>query len=255
MTERFAFTNLIEPETFDRLVDGELSATEERALLIALDARPDGWRRCALAFLESRNWQNELGALAGGDCPRINGMPEGSKDLNPVSLVERHIAVKQHVQPGQVLAVAATVAIAFLLGIAAHWQWTSSGAGARDRLAAETSKDVPADERIAANDGDRQGVTNGMDYRPASTVTMSLLNGHGNVDRQIEIPVVEADRLDPHWLQTTPSAIPDQFVEALRRSGHTVEEQRLYVPIVLDDGRRAIVALDQARVKYQGVQF
>ena len=30
---------------FDRLVDGELSAAERRALLESLDARPQGWRR------------------------------------------------------------------------------------------------------------------------------------------------------------------------------------------------------------------
>jgi hypothetical protein len=48
----------------DRLVDGALSESERRALLQRLDAEPDGWRRCALAFLESQAWHQALGPLA-----------------------------------------------------------------------------------------------------------------------------------------------------------------------------------------------
>lgn len=41
----------------DRLVDGELPDAERRQLLLRLDAEPDGWRRCALAFLEAQTWR------------------------------------------------------------------------------------------------------------------------------------------------------------------------------------------------------
>ena len=44
----------------DRLVDGELSAQEYRALLAALDEEPDSWRRCAMAFLEAQTLGQEL---------------------------------------------------------------------------------------------------------------------------------------------------------------------------------------------------
>jgi hypothetical protein len=49
---------------FDRLVDGELSGAERRALLESLDARPQAWRRCALAFLEAQTWRKEFRELA-----------------------------------------------------------------------------------------------------------------------------------------------------------------------------------------------
>jgi hypothetical protein len=29
-------------------------------LLASLDAQPDGWRRCALAFLEAQIWRSEM---------------------------------------------------------------------------------------------------------------------------------------------------------------------------------------------------
>ena len=48
----------------DRLVDGELSQAERRALLAALDDEPGGWRRCALAFLEAQSWRWQLAKLS-----------------------------------------------------------------------------------------------------------------------------------------------------------------------------------------------
>jgi hypothetical protein len=57
------------PIEIDRLVDGELNQDERRDLLLRLEATPDGWRACALAFLEaqeftqaSRAWTRELAA-------------------------------------------------------------------------------------------------------------------------------------------------------------------------------------------------
>ncbi|MFO0906989.1 MAG: hypothetical protein U0794_01265 [Isosphaeraceae bacterium] len=46
----------------DRLVDGELAPSERRALLLELESEPDrdGWRRCALAFLENQAWGEAL---------------------------------------------------------------------------------------------------------------------------------------------------------------------------------------------------
>src|SRR4029079_10623055 len=51
---------------FDRLVDGEMTASERRQLLESLDSRPEGWRRCALAFLEAQSWREDLGQVACG---------------------------------------------------------------------------------------------------------------------------------------------------------------------------------------------
>ena len=50
---------------FDRLVDGELSDFERQRLLASLDDpqgvwRDQGWRRCALAFLEAQTWGHQF---------------------------------------------------------------------------------------------------------------------------------------------------------------------------------------------------
>jgi hypothetical protein len=61
----------------DRLVDGELSADERRTVLARLDAEPDGWRRCALAFLEGQSWREALGLLAAGSREPMTGTGRG----------------------------------------------------------------------------------------------------------------------------------------------------------------------------------
>ncbi len=46
--------------SIDLLIDGELDEGARRILLEKLDAEPDGWRRCALAFLEAQAWQSAV---------------------------------------------------------------------------------------------------------------------------------------------------------------------------------------------------
>ncbi len=48
----------------DRLVDGELGDAERRRLLVQLDDEPDGWRHCALAFLEAQEMRLALRSAA-----------------------------------------------------------------------------------------------------------------------------------------------------------------------------------------------
>ncbi len=50
-------------EELDRLVDGELTHEERRALIARLEADPDGWRRCAVAFLEAQAWREAMGEM------------------------------------------------------------------------------------------------------------------------------------------------------------------------------------------------
>jgi hypothetical protein len=45
----------------DRLVDGELPSENRRSLLLQLDSVPNGWKQCALAFLEAQAWRTGFG--------------------------------------------------------------------------------------------------------------------------------------------------------------------------------------------------
>jgi ferric-dicitrate binding protein FerR (iron transport regulator) len=89
----------------DRLVDGSLPEAERRELLLQLESDPDGWRRCALAFLEAQTWREALMPLAAvASTPRVaatTAMPR------PAPSHRRLI---------QTIAAAACLAIAFGLG-------------------------------------------------------------------------------------------------------------------------------------------
>jgi len=50
----------VDAEVLDRLVDGELKSSEYRRVLTALDASPDGWKQCALHFLEAQALRQEF---------------------------------------------------------------------------------------------------------------------------------------------------------------------------------------------------
>jgi hypothetical protein len=56
--------NPLEDRLIDRLVDGMLAGPERRAVLARLERDPDGWRRCALAFLEAQAWSEALRPVA-----------------------------------------------------------------------------------------------------------------------------------------------------------------------------------------------
>jgi len=47
-------------DQIDLLVDAELEEPERKALLLRLDVAPDGWKHCALAFLESQMFKLSL---------------------------------------------------------------------------------------------------------------------------------------------------------------------------------------------------
>lgn len=64
----------------DRLVDGELSESDRSELLLQLEHEPEGWRRCALAFLEAQCWKQEFGLMSGGAVEQgIRGSSRGRR--------------------------------------------------------------------------------------------------------------------------------------------------------------------------------
>src|SRR5262245_54952528 len=93
----------------ERLVDGELSPEEYRALLASLDEEPGLWRQCALAFLEAQALRHELGNVRSGldvrECAPLTSdvAPTTSTAWDKLQIL---------------LAVAASFLVAFGLGLA-----------------------------------------------------------------------------------------------------------------------------------------
>jgi hypothetical protein len=89
----------------DRLVDGELPDVERRELLLRFENEPDGWRRCALAFLEAQNWRQAFIPLVASDSARPGRGPDAqARKPRPWHAV------------GRLTGLAAGLAAAFVLG-------------------------------------------------------------------------------------------------------------------------------------------
>ena len=83
-------------------------------------------------------------------------------------------------------------------------------------------------------------------------VTVAAPGGSANAGAALRVPAVERDKIDPEWLRSLPSAIPDDVMQALNRTGHQIEQQRELVPVPLQDGRQLVVPVDQVKVHYVG---
>ncbi len=59
----------VDAELIDELVTGQLSGQRYRDALKAIDAQPEKWRDCALAFLEDQALRQELTLLSKSDAP------------------------------------------------------------------------------------------------------------------------------------------------------------------------------------------
>jgi hypothetical protein len=223
--------------SFDRLVDGELSESERRQLLASLDREPEGWRRCALAFLEAQSWKKEIGALR-------QTVPAGS--LKVASLAG---PARQKTSPQKVLGTILAMAASFLLVLGAGIWWQR---GERNIVVATATAPI---NQFAGKIGD-QAATKSMSRPEKASIPWKLVRlspaGSTNPNQDIELPAVERDRIDEQWLKSMPSAVPKNVVQALRRSGYQVQTNEELMPMVLKDGRRLVVPIDQVDVKYVG---
>ncbi len=74
-------------QLLDRLVDGELSDADYRITLHRLDEAPDGWRRCAVSFLEQQALRQELQQLLNNKT-RLNPSEDDDLDEAGLSAIE-----------------------------------------------------------------------------------------------------------------------------------------------------------------------
>jgi hypothetical protein len=206
---------------FDRLADGELPAAEYRTFLASLDDEPGGWRRCALAFLESQ-------ALA-ADLPQAAASP-GSEKLAPRS------KAKTWGQVLSLLAVAASFLVAFALGIAAPRFFSL----ARQELLPGGNLNMQAVNESASGDDD---------FRPTAPRRIGnlrlVMDGPGGQSTDAgQVPVYEVSQDLNQFLSQENPALGPELIELLRQRGYDVRHEQQYFPAAMDDGRQIVVPVD-----------
>jgi hypothetical protein len=213
---------------FDRLVDGELSDGERRRLLESLDTRPEGWRRCALAFLEAQTWRDDLGWLL--------HEPGGERAVDANVSSSPAIASRRALKLGMAsLAIAASLLIAFSLG----------------RMQGDQGPQVanlpsnPAAPMVSA-------VPPPKSQPPTSTGVDDALILWARDDegqpRSLRVPLVDAGTLDRQLGVEFRSGLPADVRAQLHDRGYDVQSKRRYAPLWLDNGRPMIVPVEDTKI-------
>ena len=219
----------------DRLVDGELSGDEYREFLATLDKEPDGWRRCAMAFLEDQAWGQEFGELRG---EALSSRQEVSS--KNVGHSVSNWSARQLV--ALTLAMAASFAVAFASGV-----WWHGGDSSNPDAAAPMVVQQHSDSREIALDEERPRLAKDESTPgsvPTEYLTFVVDRGNGQTER-FELPVYNAnDSVARQLLQNMPS-MPADVERAIRDAGYRVKSQRHWAPVTLRDGRRAFFPVDQ----------
>lgn len=210
----------IDDARFDLLADGELSEAEHRQFLGGLDDEPGGWRRCALALLESQEWKRQLGAIA--------------RQSGPYAADTRPAGRRRPGFGGKTLAaMAASFLVALLLGLVI-----------RDLSHRAEPGGLPA-VQVADKTSPRP------DRPPVPTQMAADANPITADANSIAVPVGRVDDLD-EWLDRLPAAVPEDVQRALERSGYRVYQTRELVPMGVKDGRRLVVPVDKVNIRYVG---
>jgi len=224
-------------QLLDMLVDGELSESQRREVLRGLDQAPDGWRRCALAFLEAQCWKKELGGMARDAQVVVD-------PARPSTVVKRSWMR----WPGLV-AVAASLLIAVGVGALLRDFWARPGPGG-GQFAAGVSE--PSGKDLALPGSSELADRGPQSAAPWEMITLTSAGGGPSAGSPIRLPAQPRDRIDDEWLRSFPAAIPPEVLRALENTGHEVRQSRQVLRLPMPDGRRLVVPLDQVEMEYLG---
>jgi hypothetical protein len=214
---------------FDRLVDGELSADERRRLLTSLDDRPEGWRQCALAFLEAQAWRTELSQAA------------QETASTPAALTLRgEVAATTH-RTGRYaarwLVIAAALVVAFGLGVfwpADHDESTIAEFG-------PASPDQPAGGAAPLE-------TTPSPNRASRDALVFFVNDDAGGTQRVHVPLVDAGTVDRQLGVRFRSGVPAAIRDHLRQNGYDVHSQRRYAPLRMENGGSLVVPVEDTRI-------
>ena len=187
----------------DRLVDGELSGNERRQLLESFDKRPEGWRRCALAFLEAQSWREEMGQVARGVATEAKApkSPASSAATNRKSSWS---------SVATWLAMAACLLLAFGLGLM-HGERGPSIAGGPSNPSGQVASVNPPSQPLSPKSS-----TGG------DAVTFFVKDDGGRM-QPVRVPLVDANTLDKELGVKFQTGVPDDVRNQLKDNGYAVK--------------------------------
>ncbi len=232
--------NNLDDLLLDRLVDGELSDTEYRETLGSVESHPDGWRRCALAFLEAQAWGREF-RLVRTETPAVA------------------VAVAPARRSGSWLyfgAMAIACAASFLLafGVANQLQSRSRNLPSAANLAVHPSPTPdansvadPSHQFASDSNSSNQPTASRTDGSPMGHYRL-VVNGETGPAQEVEMPVFAADDPRADMLLDEYATMPHEIIRALQNSGNEVQHRRNWIPMRTTAGAPMYVPVDELQV-------
>lgn len=231
---------MIDDLQLDMLVDGELSEEERREVLLRLDSEPDGWRRCALAFLEAQSWREAMRSVSDESAAAAPGSRKRWSSWARLRTV---------------LAVAASFLLALGLGLAfdelaGRGAPNSAPIRSADHLAKAPPREAEGVEAPAVPLPEPVSELQ-VPYQlqvPYDYVSLPVQDPVSGETEAVPMPVVPREYLGEGWPYRLPSVLPDRVVQTLRQHGHDVVQQRHLVPFQAADGSRVVFPVDEVQI-------
>lgn len=255
-------------QEIDRLVDGELSADDEHALLLQLEDQPHGWRACALAFLEARTWGGAARAFLITPTPAV---PTATATIAPMYAAATSIPAvlesaalsstphSAHPQFGRKagyfsarwLNVAAGIMIAFIGGAIVREYWPQV-TGSRPVIVPQqlAAKNPPAAAPLTPSAPSEPATPT-----PALPANLRLtpVDAQGqSAAAAFDVPLVE---FPPEWQNragvlehNSQWELPKNFAAEMDAQGQTIRQETFFVRIRLDDGREAVLPFQRLQI-------
>ncbi|MEM8946858.1 MAG: hypothetical protein AAGD11_16915 [Planctomycetota bacterium] len=199
---------------FDRLVDGELSGDEQRRLLASLDQRSDGWRRCALAFLEAQAWASEFKHIVTKPVQESSSFASTLKPTSPEPA--RSATTSSHW-----LAIAAGLLVAFGIG------WLANSENL-ENSSAPTIANV--EQQVIPLNEDDPALADSKD-----AVTLLVRDTTGK-NRRLQVPLMEVEAFDNQFAD----ALPANLRERMRNQGFDMQRRRRFAPMFFEQDQQLV---------------
>jgi hypothetical protein len=214
----------------DRLADGELSPAELRAAVQVLERVPDGWKRCALAFLEAQAWRESFRPMPVPDAAVVVAMTTSGAAISS----------RRQASPWRMATAAGLAGIAFLLGWGLH----------ADRSMKPGPAFVP--EQVALKLPTEAGSVETKELSGPETVS-PVMSPVRSEDAPAP-PAPTVPELPERWASARPMPLTEHQQALLEQQGYQVDRRRRLVSARLRDGRRVAVPVDQVQVRYVGLE-
>ncbi len=250
--------NPLDDRFIDRIVDGDLTPAELRAAIDCLDREPDGWKRCALAFLEAQCWRESFRAMG-----QSAALPGERPFLSFASPIRARTWGRRRWLHGSIAA--GLAAASFAMGWVGHGARSLSssaqppivtaganpnppGSGSQSESRNQTGVDIHQQTRLAAWPAREN-------QAPPTVKEVVRWVGRlriGDQSNGTEVPILAGPGITEQWLRNQPPPVNGYREVALQRQGYQVNQRRQLITKTLADGRRVTVPVDQVQIRHTG---